>query len=182
MAQPAMHCKGKKPKIWNKYSQKRNIGASVPISTFMCLWANYIFPLWACLFCWRKYVDRSWEYINRSQTHECKIGAEAAQFPEKEYINGIAVAVCVISVMTVGSIRVTKYIRSRSRGCNCKDHAAKQPLCQRRQCAVSQGRRTQKKIENPCYQIRYCTKVISTGAILVSFCLQQHALHSQSMR
>jgi hypothetical protein len=24
-----------------------------------------------CLFCWRKYVDRSWEYINRSQTHEC---------------------------------------------------------------------------------------------------------------
>ncbi len=23
-----------------------------------------------------------------------KIGAEAAQFPEKEYINGIAVAVC----------------------------------------------------------------------------------------
>jgi hypothetical protein len=26
-----------------------------------------------------------------------KIGAEAAQFPEKEYINGIAVAVCVTS-------------------------------------------------------------------------------------
>jgi hypothetical protein len=24
-----------------------------------------------CLFCWRKYVDRSWDYINRSQTHEC---------------------------------------------------------------------------------------------------------------
>jgi hypothetical protein len=30
---------------------------------------------------------------NRSQTHECRIGTEAAQFPEKEYINGIAVAV-----------------------------------------------------------------------------------------
>jgi hypothetical protein len=28
-------------------------------------------PTWVCLFCWRKYVDRSWEYINRSQTHEC---------------------------------------------------------------------------------------------------------------
>jgi hypothetical protein len=41
---------------------------------------------------------------------------------------------------------------------------------------------TQKKIQNPCYQIRYCTNVISTGAILVSFCLQQHALLSQSMR
>ncbi len=22
-------------------------------------------------FCWRKYVDQSWEYIHRSQTHEC---------------------------------------------------------------------------------------------------------------
>ncbi len=65
------HCKDKMPKVWNKYSQEMNIRASVPISTFMCLWENYIFPRWVCLFCWRKYVDRSWEYINRSQTHEC---------------------------------------------------------------------------------------------------------------
>jgi hypothetical protein len=32
-----------------------------------------------------KYVDRTWEYV--------EIGTEAAQFPEKEYINGIFVAV-----------------------------------------------------------------------------------------
>jgi hypothetical protein len=32
----------------------------------------YIFPRSICLFCCRKFVvDRSWKYINRSQTHEC---------------------------------------------------------------------------------------------------------------
>ncbi len=90
---PMVHCKDKMPKIWNKYSQKRNIGASVPISTFMCLGANYIFPRWVCLFCWRKYVDRSWEYIIPQRHMNVEIGAEAAHFPEKEYIKGIAVAV-----------------------------------------------------------------------------------------
>ncbi len=65
------HCKDKIPKFRNKCSQKRNIGVSVPISTFMHLWAIYIFPRSVSLFCWRKYVERSWDYINRSQTHEC---------------------------------------------------------------------------------------------------------------
>ncbi len=31
----------------------------------------YIFPGSVCLFWCREYVDQSWKYINRSQTHEC---------------------------------------------------------------------------------------------------------------
>jgi hypothetical protein len=79
-----LHCKDKIPKFRNKYSQKRNIGASVPISTFMHLRVIYIFPRSVCLFCWRKYVYR---------TMNVEIGAEAALFPEKEYLSGIFVAV-----------------------------------------------------------------------------------------
>jgi hypothetical protein len=59
----------------------------------MYLWAIYIFTRSICLFCCRKYVDRSWEYIKCSQTHECGNGTEAAQFPKKEHINRIFVAV-----------------------------------------------------------------------------------------
>ncbi len=38
-------------------------------------------------------MDQSWEYINRSQTHDVEIGTEAALFPEKKYISGIFLAV-----------------------------------------------------------------------------------------
>jgi hypothetical protein len=40
----------------------------------------------------KKYVDRSWEYINRSQTYKCGNWTEAAQFLFWEHINGIFVS------------------------------------------------------------------------------------------
>jgi hypothetical protein len=53
-----------------------------PEKEYRCLSPNFhihasvrdlytVFPPSVCLFCWRKYVDRSWDYINRSQTNEC---------------------------------------------------------------------------------------------------------------
>ncbi len=58
-------------KIWNKCSQKWNCAASFPNPTFTYLWAIYIFPPSVHYFAEAK-VDWSWEYINRSQIHECK--------------------------------------------------------------------------------------------------------------
>jgi hypothetical protein len=43
-----------------------------PNSYIHVLWAIYLFPRLVCLFCCRKIGGPRWEYINRSQTHECE--------------------------------------------------------------------------------------------------------------
>jgi hypothetical protein len=53
------------------YSFPGNCTASAPVSTFICLWAIYIFPGSIHIFPPAEKADPSWEYIIRSQTHEC---------------------------------------------------------------------------------------------------------------
>jgi hypothetical protein len=72
------HCKDTIPKFQNKYSQKRNCAAqSQLLHSCVCERFIYSHDPSACSTA-EKYVERSWEYINRSETVE--IRTEAAQF------------------------------------------------------------------------------------------------------
>ncbi len=61
------HC----TEIRNRYSQKWNGASSFQISAFMFLWAIYIPKIGPPIFCSKIGGPIIWEYINRSQIHEC---------------------------------------------------------------------------------------------------------------
>ncbi len=75
------------PKFWNTYSLKWNCRASVPIPTFMFLWAIYIFSGSVCLF-WCRKIGGPIVGIYKllPDTLIVEIGTEAAQFLFEEYI------------------------------------------------------------------------------------------------
>jgi hypothetical protein len=75
IALPKVHCTCKHSTS-NTYSNEtlyKRISTFVKKSCNMCgimyLWAIYIFPRSVHLFC---YIAFAWEYINRSQIHECR--------------------------------------------------------------------------------------------------------------
>ncbi len=82
------HCKDTIPKIRNKCSQKRSCAATVPIPTFIFLWAIHIFPWSVCQYCCRK-IDGPNVGIYRSltKTWKWKFATEDAQFLFWKYIN-----------------------------------------------------------------------------------------------
>ncbi len=75
----------------NCYFQDRIIMFCLPVPTLIFLWEIYIFPGSVCLFCCREICGPSLG-IYKSLT---EIGTEAEQIPEKEYIIGIFLAVCI---------------------------------------------------------------------------------------
>ncbi len=94
-----LHCKDKIPKFLNKYSQKRNIW-----------WVIYIFPRSVCLFCWRKYVDRPWDYINRSQKcgnrgYQCSYCSKNSKMYCICYWNSQLSKLCFLQHYTVKKVR-----------------------------------------------------------------------------
>jgi hypothetical protein len=99
------------------YSQKRNCAALVPISTFMCLRAIYIFARSVHLFSCSR-IGRSIrgiQYIDGSQKHECRNWDCCRTFP----FRGIFVLhfrYCVFAVFCGGFYRETLILGVDTKG------------------------------------------------------------------
>ncbi len=91
------------------YSFSGNCAASAPISTFMCLWAIYIFPGSVHIFPPAEKADPSWEYISRSQTHELR--------PQYSFSGNICFnfsAFCLCSVLFTGNLFLLTHLAKKS--------------------------------------------------------------------
>ncbi len=80
---------------WICYFQKRITMFCLPIPTLIYLSEINIFPGSVCLFCYRELCGPILgKYKSPTDTWMCmEIGTEGAQFPEKEYVKGIFLAV-----------------------------------------------------------------------------------------
>ncbi len=81
---------------WNCYFQNIIIMFCLPVPTLIYLWEIYIFPALVCIFCCREIcgpILGIYKSLTDTWMWKFKIGTEAAQFPEKEYLNGTFLAV-----------------------------------------------------------------------------------------
>jgi hypothetical protein len=74
------------------FPEKKLLGYSPNFHIHVSVRDLYI-PICICLFCCRKCVNRSWDILIAHRHMDVETVTEAAQFLEKEYINGTFVAV-----------------------------------------------------------------------------------------